>query len=221
MNKTNSYLTRLATLEILLAAILVLMPLFLRLGDNGAQTFRDSISDYVYMPVNAHLFGMFLAAAACMFIYNGVLHYRKEKEITQLKEMEARGMNKAAVAVQCHHIEEQQPPGKNFNIIFGLSLLGVLLFPHEEYAALHYVSAAIFFAGSIYVMAFVSNKKFRKTGIFLAVISALSLALYFANEIEGVTIFKNLTLFWAEWIALTAIAIHYVLEANYKADMVG
>lgn len=213
--KPTNYIARLAHLEIGLAAILVLMPLFLIMSDGGARTFRDSISNYVYMDAG-HIFGMFLTAAAFMFIYNGVLHFRKAKKLTALKKMEARGMTQKVIIDQ---LEKEQPPGKNFNILFGVGLLGVLLFPHLEYPIPHYISAIIFFAGSIYVMAFVSNKKFRKTGVLLAVISALSLALHFVGDLEDISFLKPLTLFWAEWIALTAIAIHYVLEANYSAGL--
>ena len=43
-------------------------------------------------------------------------------------------------------------------------------------------------------------------------ISAASLGLSFAK-------IAWFTLFFAEWVALAAIAIHYVLEANYNAGL--
>jgi hypothetical protein len=58
-------------------------------------------------------------------------------------------------------------------------------------------------------MTFVTNKKFRKTGVLLAVISSVSLGLSFANS-------KDFTLFCAAWIAPTAIAIHYLLDGSLK-----
>ncbi|EDM43700.1 hypothetical protein SCB49_08918 [unidentified eubacterium SCB49] len=220
MNTSNNYLTRLAHLEIMLAGILIFMPLVLFLvekGDtfrgcegelNSVVGFRDSISDYVYMH-NAQIFGMFLAAAAMMFIYNGIIYFKKEKEIKQL--LDSATFTKAATEVITTIQKEKPHGGKFYNIIFGLSLLGVLLFPHCEFPIPHYVSAVIFFVGSIVLMAFAGNEKFRKTGIVLAVISAVSLGLTFAD-------ISWYTLFFAEWIALTAIAIHYVLEANYNAN---
>lgn len=192
MKNPTSYISRVAQLEILLAAILILMPFFLRLSDGGARSFRESISNYVYMDA-AQIFGMFLTAAACMFIYNGVINYRKAKVVTAMKKMQQKGAEQMAAVKQ---LEKEKPPGRNFNVVFGLSLLGVLLFPHEQFPIPHYVSAAIFFVGSIIVMAFISNDKFRKTGVCLAVISSISLGLSFA-KING------FTLFWAEWIALT------------------
>jgi hypothetical protein len=221
MIKTTTYLKRIAHLEIALAVVLIFMPLVLYLVEKGTvfkgcegelnqvEGFRDSISNYVYMH-NAQIFGMFLGAAAIMFIYNGMIYLKKEEEIKQIQKSGERGHFATVAAEQ---IEKEKPHGgKFYNIIFGLSLLGVLLFPHCEFPIPHYVSAVIFFVGSIVLMAFAGNKKFRKTGIFLAVISTVSLVLSFVK-------LESFTLFFAEWVALTAIAIHYVLEANYNATL--
>lgn len=223
MNKATSYITRLAHFEIVLAVILILMPLVLFLVEdgsifydcdgetNGVIGFRDSISNYVYME-DAHIFGMFLAAAAMMFIYNGVIYFKAEEDI---KKMQKSSIRTAAMVEAMQEKEKEKPHGgKFYNIIFGLSLLGVLLFPHCEYPVIHYASAIIFFVGSIILMAFTGNKKFKKSGILLAVISAVSLGLTFLN-------IKWFTLFFAEWIALIAIAMHYVLEAEYSASLDG
>lgn len=204
--KFPTNISRIAQFEIVLASILVLMPLFLRLAD-GNLFWRTSISDYVYM-AQGHIFGMFLTAAAFMFIYNGVLNYRADQKETRLQKEMAPCEKRDHIM---ETIEKQKPPGKYYNIIFGLSLLGVLLFPHLEYPIIHYICAAIFFIGSIIVMAFTKGRKWSKTGMFLAFISAVSLGLSFVNSL-------GFTLFWAEWIALVAIAIHYVLEANYIID---
>jgi len=184
---------RLAQLEVFIAIICILMPLFLRWAD-GRSSFRDSISNYVYME-NAHVFGFFITAAALMFIYNGVLYFEKEKRMETLS------------AVSYSPIE--LPTGKYYNIVLGLGLLGVLFFPHENenFKVIHYIFAGVFFAGSIIVMAFLSEKKHRKTGIFLATCAAIALLLYFINE-------TWINLFWAEWIALIAIGIHYIIESQ-------
>ncbi len=220
MNKATSYIKRLAQLEIGLAVILVFMPLILFAVDNGTKFydcdgktlnaipgFRDSISNYVYMD-QAQVFGMFLALAAMMFIYNGIIYFKTEVELMRMQHAASRSVE----MVKAMDTKEKDKPhgGKFYNIIFGVSLLGVLLFPHCEFPIPHYVSAIIFFVGSIVLMAFAGNKKFRKTGILLAIISAASLGLSFAT-------IPWYTLFIAEWIALIAIAIHYVLEANYSA----
>ena len=184
MNKATNYLTRLAQLEIGLAVILVFMPLILYIVDNGTKFldcdektknaipgFRDSISNYVYMD-QAQVFGLFLAVAGMMFIYNGIIYFKTEVELMRMQDAASR----SAEMVTAMDKKEKDKPhgGKFYNIIFGLSLLGVLLFPHCEFPIPHYVSAIIFFVGSIVLMAFAGNKKFRKTGILLAIISAVS-----------------------------------------------
>lgn len=204
--KMLSNISRIAQFEIVLAIILVFFPLFLRLAD-GNRSWRLSISDYVYTDCG-HIFGMFLTAAAFMFIYNGILNYRADQKEAQLKK------NMKPCIERDHMInslEKQKPPGKYYNIIFGISLLGVLLFPHLEYPIIHYIAAAVFFLGSIVVMGFTKGKKWSKTGMVLAIISTVSLGLSFVESL-------GFSLFWAEWIALIAIAIYYVLEANYTIE---
>ena len=59
--------------ERFIAIFCIIMPLILWLADGGINhPFRDSISDYVYMP-HSYVFGMLLCIAAMLFIFNGAV----------------------------------------------------------------------------------------------------------------------------------------------------
>ena len=114
MNIINSAKNKLADplltfkyFERLIAVFCTLMPVILWLADGEMQhPFRHSISNYVYME-HSYVFGMLLAIAAMLFIFNGAVYYKTEEHL---------------------HISWH---GQWYNIVLGLSLIGVICFPHE------------------------------------------------------------------------------------------
>lgn len=97
-----------------------------------------------------------------------------------------------------------------YNIYIGLSLLGVVLFRHLDYPVIHYIFAAVFFLGSLFNMVFFSSKAERKLKILVASLVMLGMAGCFAFGLYSV--------FWAEWIGMVPISIHFILEALNKID---
>lgn len=90
-----------------------------------------------------------------------------------------------------------------YNVVLGLALLGVVLFDHEGPSALHTVCAIAFFGGNVAVMMFFStNKSKRLKVIFVAVLAA-------AGALWALT-----SLFWAEWVSLGIIAVHFILDST-------
>lgn len=124
--KIQKDLMAFAKLERIIAGICILIPLFLITADNGVV--RISISDYVYM-LNSQVFGLLFGVAAMLFIVNGVIY------------------------IKTSGLRECKKQGKWYNIVLGVSLLGVVLFPHLEFPLIHYFFAIIFFAGSAVVIA--------------------------------------------------------------------
>lgn len=97
-----------------------------------------------------------------------------------------------------------------YNIALGLSLIGVALTPHYDFPIIHYLFAAIFFLGSIFVMIGYTSKEQLKLKIQFASIIILALLLHFA--------FNWYSLFWAEWIGMLPICVHYLGESTGKLD---
>jgi len=91
-----------------------------------------------------------------------------------------------------------------YNLALGLALCGVILFNQDDARVLHFISAIAFFAGNVVVMAFCSEGRSRWfKGTFI-----LGIVLAMAGWQLG-----WLSLFWAEWVSLTIIAAHYILDA--------
>jgi hypothetical protein len=96
------------------------------------------------------------------------------------------------------------------NMYVGLSLFGVVLFPYIEFPILHYGFAGIFFLGSIFNMVYFSSKKERLIKCVTGIGTLFGMA--------GCFIFDWYSIFWAEWIGMTPIAIHFSLENLGKID---
>ena len=160
-----------AKMERLIALICIFIPLLLFWAEGGTQ-FRDSISNYVYMDKNPHIFGLLLTLAAMLFIFNGILYIKKGD-----------------------YLHYSKRHGRWYNIVLGVALLGVVLFPHLEYPVLHYASAILFFVGSAIVIAVFNEKRHRKISIIIAIVSLSSLVVHFINK-------EWISLLWAEWISL-------------------
>jgi len=171
-------LTTFKYFERFIATFCILIPLLLRATDTGYQTgFRESISDYVYMP-HSYIFGMLMCIAAMLFIVNGVVYYRSEQHM---------------------HISWH---GQWYNIVLGLSLIGVICFPWREYSIIHFSFAAIFFAGNAVVTGIFYKDKDKKMSITLAILTISTIPFAIGNIISMLT---------AEWVSLTVIGIHFAL----------
>jgi hypothetical protein len=97
-----------------------------------------------------------------------------------------------------------------YNIILGCSLIGVALTPHLDVPILHYLFASIFFLGSVFCMIFFSSKEQRFIKLVIATIITIGLSGHF--------VFDYYSLFWAEWIGILPICIHYIGESLGKLD---
>ena len=153
----------------------------IQLIDKDRLGFRTSISDYAYS-TNSYLFGMLLCIAAMLFIFNSAVYF-KSQDILQVNKK-----------------------GKWYNVILGISLLGVICCPHRDWKNLHYLFAAFFFLGNAIVIAVFHNKADKKKSMAMAILAAGSLLLPLFK-------IKGFTLFWGEWVSLTVIGIHFILEA--------
>jgi hypothetical membrane protein len=196
------------TLQVIIAAVCILIPLTLKLLDHDEFYpkyfttaplsipddrivpakihrdrfgFRDSVSDYVNGS-RSYVFGILYAMASFLFIFNGVVYLRSRKDL-QL------------------HLN-----GHWFNVYIGLSLLGVALFPDGVNHYLHLAFSVLFFLGNILALIFIVNpgetpgSKILRIAMAVAVL--LSLAIWKCNWIS---------LLWAEWFSLVMIAIHLIL----------
>lgn len=99
---------------------------------------------------------------------------------------------------------------KWYNVVLGLSLIAVALTPHLDFPFLHYSSAALFFLGSVFVMIYFSSSKQRIFKVFFGLIIFLSLLIHF--------LFNLYSLFFAEWIGILPISIHFIGESLNKLD---
>lgn len=97
-----------------------------------------------------------------------------------------------------------------YNIALGCSLIGVVMTPHLDAPILHYLFASIFFLGSIFCMIFFSSASQRGLKLFAGTIIILGLLGHFALNLYS--------LFWAEWIGILPICIHYTGETLGKID---
>lgn len=173
-------------LEIIIAAICITLPLWLFIADTKQpgelhKYFRGSISDYVYMQ-RSYIFGMLLCMAAMLFVFNGSVYFKKEEQLNLKRS------------------------GKWYNIILGVCLLGVILFPHGEYPVPHYTFAIAFFVGNAIVIGVFHEEKYRAISLILAILTMAAFVVHLVYQ-------KLLSVFWAEWISLTVIGVHQILQA--------
>ncbi|MDY7395306.1 hypothetical protein UMM65_08635 [Aureibaculum sp. 2210JD6-5] len=184
-NKYTTDDTTFLVVEQLIAIICIFIPLFLYLADNN--TVRGSISAYVDMD-NSYIYGLLLGIAAMLFIFNGALYFKTTPK---------------------PNMNYKKNRGKWYNIILGVALMGVTLFPYNgKLSLLHYFFTIVFFAGSAVVMFLFQNPKHMLISRILAIISLFGLGLcVFGSE-------NFFNLFWAEWIALVMIGLYYILESK-------
>jgi len=91
-----------------------------------------------------------------------------------------------------------------YNTVLGAALAGLVLLNHHDFKIAHLIFAAIFFLGNAYVIVKYSSREERWFKIGWVAVIAIALASW------G---FGLITLFWAEWISLCIIGIHYILES--------
>ncbi len=165
--------------ERFIAAFCLIMPLILWLADGDKfPSFRPSISNYVYMS-HSYVFGMLLCIAAMLFIFNGAIYYKSEQHM---------------------HISWH---GQWYNVVLGLSLIGVICFPHLEHSVVHYFFAILFFVGNAVVTLLFHKDKYKKISILLGILTLAALPVAFTNVIS---------LLAAEWISLSVIGVHFILS---------
>lgn len=99
---------------------------------------------------------------------------------------------------------------KWYNIVLGISLMGVVLFHYEEFENAHKIFAAIFFLGSAIVINYYTSKKNKLIAFFFSLTIVFSLFAHFKLD--------WISLLVAEWIALAIIGIHYILESYNILD---
>lgn len=165
--------------ERFIAVFCCIIPLLLWLADGGiGHSFRPSISNYVYMD-HSYLFGMLLCIAAMLFIFNGAVYYKNE---------------------QYMHISWH---GQWYNVVLGLSLIGVICFPHEQYLAPHFFFAGLFFLGNAVVTCAFYKDKDKRLSITLSILTVAAVPFAFAHVISLLVV---------EWISLVVIGIHFILS---------
>lgn len=173
--------------ERFIAAFCILIPLILWFNDGGVNhPFRPSISQYVYMP-HSYVFGMLLSIAAMLFVFNGAVYFK----------------NIDVLNISIH--------GQWYNVVLGLSLIGVICFPCDQYPIPHYTFAIIFFVGNALVTGFFYKDKDKIASIILAILTVIALPFALLGYISILA---------GEWISLTVIAIHFILNTINMAQPV-
>lgn len=189
-NKYTTDDTTFLVVEQLIAGVCILIPLFLYLADN--KTIRGSISAYVDMD-NSYIYGFLLGIASMLFIFNGALYFKTTPEPS---------------------MNYKKNRGKWYNIILGVTLMGIVLFPYNgKLSFLHYFFTIAFFTGSIVIIFLFQNPKHMFISRILAIISMFGLGFCVLGS-ENV-----FSLFWAESISLIVIGLYYILESKDIIDI--
>lgn len=99
-------------------------------------------------------------------------------------------------------------PTQWYNWVLGVFLFGVILFNQDDFSLLHNIFAALFFISNVLVIFLFSSIIKLQFRVVLGLIIILALA--------GWYLFDAFTLFWAEWISLGIIALHFILESSLE-----
>lgn len=92
---------------------------------------------------------------------------------------------------------------RRFNIILGVSMLGVVIFPVTEHRYLHDIFAILFFIENLIVVTYYSKVVTKHFKITIFTIVVVTLALFFLDVI---------TLFFAEAIGLFCVSIFFFIR---------
>jgi hypothetical protein len=97
-----------------------------------------------------------------------------------------------------------------YNTYLGAMLGGLLLFNNVAFPKIHLLFTAAFFAGNVAVILTFSSIKDRNFKIGLVAFIVLAML--------GWKFFAWFTLFWAEWVSLGIIALHYIIESTVDGE---
>jgi branched-subunit amino acid transport protein AzlD len=136
---------------------------------------------------HSYVFGMLLSIASMLFVFNGAVYFRIERE-------------KSALNLSKY--------GKWYNVVLGLSLLMVVCLPWRQFGCYHFTFATIFFFGNAVVTGIFHQKRNGRLSIVLAVLTVVALIIYMLK------LFPDFSLLAAEWISLTVVGIHFYLESR-------
>lgn len=105
--------------------------------------------------------------------------------------------------------------GHWYNVALGLLLAGVVLFNTDDHEIVHMLFAITFFAGNAITILLFSRgswiKGWDQRRFKLAFVAIVIVAVVLWKP------FELITLFWAEWLSLIAIAIHFLLDASPRS----
>jgi len=130
---------------------------------------------------------MVCTVAAMLFIYNGIIQLTLNSGYSLM--------------------DESFWKNHGYNIILGLLLFGILLFPLNTQPKIHYILAVLFFVGCSASIAFFGDNPDKKIRYVIATLSIFALVIHLFDK-------TIINLFWAEWIALIVIGVHFILEAK-------
>lgn len=99
---------------------------------------------------------------------------------------------------------------KSYNLILGISIILVALFPYKEFPIIHFTGAALFYIGNVFLTIHHSSKKQRPIKIVIGLVTISALLFHFA--------FDYISLLWAEYIGIMPIVYHFINENNNKLD---
>lgn len=96
--------------------------------------------------------------------------------------------------------------GRFYNWILGAGLLLVVMFDHDSASGPHFLGAFVFFGGNIAVMALLPDTDLERR-LRWPMLGICLIALAGWLWVDG------FTTFWAEWLSMVVIAVHFFINA--------
>ncbi len=156
--------------------------------------FRLSISDYARSSVS-YLFGWLYGVAGMLFIYNGFFFY--SNKVTFTDSSDGKGLLSFSTK------------GTWYNIVLGLLLFLVIVFPTYHFPLLHIIVSVLFVAFNIVILATFSipgERLYKHVRRLMAFLVILIFVLHFVHEAPF-----HPTILWGEWITLILVSIHMLV----------
>jgi hypothetical protein len=94
---------------------------------------------------------------------------------------------------------------KLYNTVLGVLMAGLILIDHDSSKLFHYLFAIGFFLGNAVVILVYSSKKELWFKAIMVGVMVCGILLHI--------VFSWFTLFWAEWLSMGIISLHYILES--------
>ncbi len=171
---------------------IVLILLYLLFRKAFHITALESISAYVAIP-DSFIFGLLLTVAAMLFTVNGLVYWDEYR-------------NNKGVAGRWRGYG---------NVVLGLALEGVVLFPCTRWPVVHLLFAGTFFVGCAAATVLRSKKRtsHKWTDFLTAIIMAMGFAILGAHRWLGLSgsLVDWVTIFGAESVGLWVIGIDFIL----------